>query len=61
MTLRDIERIQRVKVSNYLQVIHSYEDDHFKMHFRLPRKLAYKLIRKFEDSEIFQKLIGKLD
>lgn len=54
-----IQRVERVKIMNYIEnIVTRYNDTDFIMHFRLSRVIAYELIAKFSMSEVFTSLQG---
>lgn len=56
-----VQRVHRVKILNYIEnVVHSYVDSDFIMHFRLSRDLTNELIGRFAASPIFLALQGLL-
>lgn len=49
-----VQRIEHVKIHNYIEnIVRSYNNIDFIMHFRFSREKAYELINQFEISEIF--------
>lgn len=54
-----MQRIQHVKVQNYVEnIVRNYNDIDFIMHFRLSRGVTYNLINQFRVSDIFTSLQG---
>jgi len=46
--INGIQRIDRVKITNYLEIVSNYSDKDFLMHFRFNRDAANKLINVFK-------------
>lgn len=58
---RIVQRIEHIKVYNYIEnIVSNYNRFHidFIMHFRLSRRIAYQLIDQFSVSEIFTSIQG---
>ncbi|XP_017488516.1 PREDICTED: uncharacterized protein LOC108376780 [Rhagoletis zephyria] len=54
--LRDRERKKRNSIKNYLEeVVPTYTEAEFKMHFRISKELFLNLSAKFEESDIYIK------
>ncbi|XP_017469591.1 PREDICTED: uncharacterized protein LOC108361483 [Rhagoletis zephyria] len=55
--LRDRERKKRNSIKNYLEeVVPTYTEAEFKMHFRISKELFLNLSAKFEESDIYKRL-----
>jgi len=53
-----IQRIDRVKITNYLEIVSNYSDKDFLMHFRFNRDAANELINLFKMSSFYTCLKG---
>jgi len=51
--INGIQRIDRVKITNYLEIVFKYSDKDFLMHFRFGRDAANKLINLFKMSNFY--------
>jgi len=49
--INGIQRINHVKIVNYIETIRAYIEKDFIMHFRLSQMVAYDLIDKIERSD----------
>jgi len=58
--INGIQRINHVKIVNYIETTRAYIEKDFIMHFRLSRMIAYDLIDRFEKSDIYAALQGKI-
>jgi len=59
--INGIQRIDRVKIINYLEIVSNYSDKDFIMHFRLTRSVAKDLICRFELTHFYNNLKGLID
>ncbi|KAE9521354.1 hypothetical protein AGLY_018246 [Aphis glycines] len=59
--INGIQKIDRVKITNYLEIVSKYSDKDFHVHFRFDRDAANKLINLFKMSNFYTCLKGPAD
>lgn len=55
-----VQRIDHVRILNYMEVVDSYYDDEFITHFRMSRDVVDDLIQRYNRSPVYEMIIGNI-